>query len=272
MKNPIFLIAMLFLGGGASAQKTTYFDISDDEVAKTAQTPNEVYELVGRNGQKKPTWALIETNGESSGASGHLKKIYSGKVADTYTVADKDTIALPKRYKFELSSGILYNSQGKKLEAVILEMKSCLCTPKTGLVFKDSLTVNTVPHVYKKVLQTSTDHWWLSDEGMLVPAVSAHLIDTLDSNPNGVYGLSVATKAGAVCDILWLQRDEIPGPVKHTVYVVSKREGKRFGVTKEGGYTFDGAPIKGVMVLTIAPLPKANGAIKRKHKKRARHH
>jgi hypothetical protein len=119
------------------------------------------------------------------------------------------------------------------------------------------------------IFSTETDYLWVYDESMLVPAVPSYIMDSLDENPEADYALAVITEDGAICDLLWLHRDELIGQTKQFVYIADKRAGKRFAVTVEGGYTFDGKPVSGVMVLTPHTPPKGSGkSLNRKHKKR----
>lgn len=269
------ILCMSMLVQNVSAQNRDQFiDISDDEVASAALTPSEVYQLPGRKRQTKPTWALVETNSEPSGSIGILREIRRGKDVTTYTVGGVDTVALPNNRFRMAKDSILYASRGgarwHKLEAIILEMKTCLCTPKTGLAFsRDSVTQNTYPDAYKMVLWVE-NFKWLYWENMLVPALSAHLVDTIDQRADAAYAISVSTENGANCGLLWLHREDLPGPVKETVYTVSTREGKRFAFTEDSGYTFDGEKIKALIVLRPY-VPKSNGkSQKRRHDKRAR--
>lgn len=264
------LCASMLAADSLAQSQGQFYDISDDEVASAAQSPNEVYEIIGRTRQSKPTWALIETNGQPSGSSGVLRAIHRGKVATTYTVGGVDTVALPNnRFRMNKDS-ILCTSKGQKIEAIILEMKTCLCTKKTGLVFaRDSTTLNTHPSTYKKVMKLD-EFGWLQAEGLLRPTISSHLVDSVDGSKESAYAVSVTTDSGANCALLWLHREERPGIVKEIVYTVSPHEGKRFAVTQEGGYTFDEEPIQSLLVLK-SYQPKGIGKAKKgRHNTRTR--
>ena len=270
MKN---VFVLLFCAGlaqsGALAQYHVDY-IATDELAQSVKVPSQVLELVARPKSQKPTWAILEMNGEPTEVYGQLREVSRSQKTTTYVVG-MDTVALPNK-DYQMKKGILYNSRSQKLECVILELKSCMCTAKTGIIFtKDSVTTNTHPEAYKMIFSTTTDHLWVYDENMLVPAVPSYIVDSLDENPVADYALAVITEDGAICDLLWLHRDELVGQTKQFVYIVDKREGKRFAVTVEGGHTFDGRPVNGVMVLTPYTPPKGSGkSLNRKHKKKKR--
>ena len=270
MKN---VFVLLFCAGiaqsGALAQYHVDY-IATEELAQSVKVPSQVLELVARPKSQKPTWAILEMNGEPTGVYGQLREVSRGQKATTYVVGT-DTVALPNK-DYQMKKGILYNSRSQKLECVILELKSCMCTAKTGIIFtKDSVTTNTHPEAYKMIFSTTTDYLWVYDENMLVPAVPSYIVDSLDENLVADYALAVITEDGAICDLLWLHRDELQGQTKQDVYIADKRACRRFAVTVEGGYTFDGKPVSGVMVLTPYTPPKGSGkSLKQPHKKRAK--
>ena len=79
MKNNIFVL--LFCAGLAqsSALAQHHVDyIATDELAQSVKVPSQVLELVARPKSQKPTWAVLEMNGEPTGVYGQLREVSRG--------------------------------------------------------------------------------------------------------------------------------------------------------------------------------------------------
>lgn len=268
MKNMVSLFfSAIFAVSGVMAQHGVDHIVTD-ELASTAKAPSEVFELVARPRAQKPTWAIVEKDGEPTGVSGPLTELHRGEKASTYVVGT-DTIALPnKDYKME--KGLLYNSRSQKLECIIIELKDCECGPKTGILFgEDSVTTNTFP-AHKMVLD-SVEVIWRQEGSYFIPGVIAEDVNTVDSSPVSAYGLAIQTEEGATCEIIWLHTEDRVTQTKIQVYEATLREGKRFAQT-ENGYTLDGKLIlpSSKVLKQYTPPTEVRGAKKNKHKKRTK--
>lgn len=268
MKTLVFLfLSAMFTTAGVMAQHGVDHIVTD-ELASTVKAPSEVFELVARPKTEKPTWAVIEKDGEPTGVSGQIKQLDRGEKASTYVVGT-DTIALPnKDYKME--KGLLYNSRLQKLECVIIELKDCECGPKTGILFgEDSVTTNTFP-THKMILD-SAEVVWRQEGSFFVPGVLANDVNTLDASEVSAYGLALQTEAGGTCEIIWLHAEDRMGETKTQVYEASLREGKRFAQT-DNGYTLDGKLIlpSSKVIKQYTPTRQVKGLKKSQHKKRTK--
>lgn len=262
----LLFVCTLFTAGEVVAQHGVDYIVTSD-LGSGVKTPSEVYELVGRQRSQKPTWAVVEMNGEPTGVNGQLRKITQGKNASTYVVGT-DTIGLPNK-DYRMNKDTLYNSRSQKLECIIIELKECECGPKTGILFgEDSVTTNSFP-AHKMVLDSASAEW-RQEGSFFVPGVSAEEVNTLDPSETSAYGLAITTTDGAVCEIFWLRAEERIAETKVQLYEVSLREGRRFAQT-DAGYTLDGKLIQSMKVVKPHnPIKKVSGAKKGKHKKRTK--
>jgi len=261
MKKVLMItFCLIFTFYKAEAQKNNVEFVVEPDLMANVLAPTQVDASLTRGQHyKKPTWVIAEENGEATGTMGNISLVNKGLRTSTYKVGDT-TFVLPNK-DFQIRGNQLLNKRSQKVELLRIGFDECKCTPKTGLVFRrDSVTKNINPP-HKMILWVE-DIEWIDYEYLLMPAIPSELIDEVDSSENSNYCISIRTLDGSMCDIFWLEREEISSPNSHIVYKISPREAKDFK-TENGEYFYQGKPIVSLLVLKEEPTIVNSKGIKR---------
>ncbi len=267
MRTFIFLLSFLGAICGTLAQQQNFKNIATDELTAQVKVPSRVDHIEARRKSEKPTHAIVEMNGKPTEIFGELRQVSQGKLASTYVIGtNTDTIGLPNK-DFTMQGRILYNSKGRKIECVIIDLADCECGPKTDIAFKrDSITTNMVPT--HKMIAYLTEVEWKHEGKLASPRIPSLVIDTADGSPTSAYALTIQTADGAICEAFPLELVRVEDLTVSNMYEVSLRHGSRFKETPEG-VTFDEKLVQAYLVLKQVNDPKdVKGAKKNKHKKR----
>lgn len=219
------------------------------EAEETALDPTKVYVLVGKQRQSKPTWAMVEENGNSTGIAGNLRHVRENDRYSVFRVAEVE-FTLPNA-SFTMTDGIL-RWRGKKVEALTLEFQpEDECEALT--LSKDSLTKNMIP-AHKLVLDLEvSEAVWHIEGSYMVPSFPVEVVDLVHTSTETSYVLGVRNEDGKMCKALSLGRDKSDQSGK-LVYEPRFREGNRF-FEKDGEYYLDGAKVTGFTILAEVDEP-----------------
>lgn len=239
MRTLMIFFMILGMLPKTSAQTHQYHFLDAEE---TALEPAKVYILVGKKNQKKPTWGMVEENGNPTEVTGNISQKTAGELYSVYRVTETEFV-LPSN-SFSMKKGIL-TWKGKNVEALTLEFQPAQECEDLA-IGKDSLTKYLNP-AHKLVLDVDTDQMvWITEGLYSIPSLNVDAVDTLTfSTKNAFYLLGIKGEDGKVCNVLSLNRDKLHGKM---VYAPSPREGIRF-TEKDGDYHLDGKRITGFVIL-----------------------
>jgi hypothetical protein len=239
MRTLMIFFMILGMLPKTSAQTHQYHFLDAEE---TALEPAKVYILVGKKNQKKPTWGMVEENGNPTEAAGNISQVKDGNEYSIFRVLDIQFV-LPSN-SFSMKNGTL-QWKGKTVEALTLEFKPA--EECEGLsIGKDSLTKHMNPQ-HKLALNVDLDQaLWYTEGAYTVPSLPVDLVDSLSTaTKEAYYILGIKGEDGRICKALALNRDQLLGKI---VYIPSFREGGRF-TEKDGEYYLDGEKVTGFAVL-----------------------